>query len=78
MLALFENPHHPEHNFHYSVCGNYIDIHVNYNCGEAPVPAGTCFEVNYVCELYGDEQTSIDELKAIGQRSIATGDITID
>ncbi len=78
VLALFENPHHPEHNFHYSVCGNYIDIHVNYHCGEAPVSAGTCFEVNYVCELYGDEQTSIDELKAIGQRSIAAGDITID
>ena len=78
VLALFENPQPTERKFHYSVCGNYIDIHVNYDCGEAPVPAGTTFEVNYVCELYGDGQTSLEELKAIGQRSVEAGDIMIE
>ena len=78
VLALFENPQHPEHKFHYSVCGNYIDVHVNYHCDEVPVAAGTTFDVNYICELYGDGQISLADLKAIGQRSLAAGDIVID
>ena len=78
VLALFDNPQHPERKFHHSVCGNYIDVHVNFHCDKVPVPQGAVFEVNYVCELYGDGQTSLDELKAIGQRSLEAGDIAID
>ena len=78
MLTLFENPHHPERKFHYSVCGNYIDVHVNYLCDQPPVATGTTFDVSYTCELYGDGQTGLDELKAIGLRSLELGDIAID
>lgn len=78
VLTLFENPHHPERKFHYSVCGNYIDVHVNYLCDQPPVAAGTTFDVSYTCELYGDGQTGLDELKAIGLRSLELGDIAID
>ena len=63
---------------HYSVCGNYVDIHVNFQPDQVPVPAGTTFDVRYICELYGDGETEIDELKQIGLRATQTGDIVID
>jgi len=78
VLTLIDNPQHPDFKLHYSVCGNYVDIHVNFNPGSAPVPAGEVFEVSYVCELYGDGSTAVDELKQIGQRSLEVGDIVID
>ena len=78
VLALFDNPHHPEHKFHYSVCGNYVDVHVNYSGYDMPLPAGTAFEVRYICEIYGDENTAIDQLKDIGLRSCEAGDIVIE
>ena len=62
---------------HYSVCGNYVDIHVNFHPEQVPVPAGTTFDVRYICELYGDGETEIDELKQIGLRATQTGDIVI-
>lgn len=76
VLTLIDNPDRKQ-NMHYSVCGNYIDIHVNFSPEQVPVAAGTTFDINYVCELYGDEQTSVDELKKIGLHSIETGDITL-
>ena len=78
VLTLFKNPQHPERELHYSVCGNYIDIHVNLNPGDPPVPAGTVFEIEYVCELYGDGTTSADELRQIGLRSLEAGDIVVE
>ena len=78
VLSLFENPQHPDRKLHYSVCGNYIDVHVNLSPDPVPVPAGTVFEVSYICELYGDGDTSVDELKQIGLRSLEAGDIVID
>ena len=78
VLTLIKNLQHPEHKLHYSVCGNYIDVHVNLDPGDAPVPAGTVFEVEYICELYGDASISADELKQIGLRSLEAGDIVID
>ena len=78
ILTLIDNPQHPDRKLHYSVCGNYVDIHVNFNPGSVPVPAGEIFEINYVCELYGDGSTTVDELKQIGQRSLEAGDIIID
>ena len=53
-------------------------MHVNYLCDHLPVAAGTTFDVSYTCELYGDGQTGLDELKAIGLRSLELGDIAID
>jgi hypothetical protein len=78
VLTLVKNKQHLEHPLHYAVCGNYIDIHVNLHPGEAPVAAGKVFEVEYVTELYGDEETSADEIRQIGQRSLAAGDIVVD
>ena len=63
---------------HYSVCGNNIEIHVKFNPAQVPVQAGTTFDINYICELYGDSHTGVDELKQIGLRSVETGDITIN
>jgi hypothetical protein len=77
VLTLIDNPY-PQQNMHYSVCGNYIDIHVNFNPAQVPVQAGTTFDINYICELYGDSHTGVDELKQIGLRSVETGDITIN
>ncbi len=77
ILTLITNPQHPENKLHYSVCGNYVDIHVNMAPNEVPVPAGTAFEVEYVFEVYGDGMTSADEIRQIGLASLAAGDIVI-
>jgi len=52
-------------------------VHVNFHPGEAPVSAGRLFEVKYVCELYGDGRTTVEELKQIGLASLESGDIVI-
>ncbi|MFC1526057.1 hypothetical protein ACFL6X_04510 [Candidatus Latescibacterota bacterium] len=78
VLTLMRNRSHSEHPFHYSVCGNYIDIHVNLDPGPPPTPAGKVFEVEYVCEIYGDATTSADEIREIGERSLRTGELAID
>ncbi len=78
VLTLFRNLQHPTHKLHYAVCGNYVDIHVNLHPGEVPVPQGKVFEVEYVCELYGDGKTSADEIRQIGLRSLEAGDIVIE
>jgi hypothetical protein len=78
ILTLIDNPQHPQHKLHHSVCGNYIDIHVNFHAPKVPVPPGTTFDINYICEIYGDEHTSVDELKAIGLHALESGNITID
>ena len=77
VLALMENCQHPEVPFHYSVCGNYIDVHVNLHPPQAPVPAGTVFEIRYAAELYGDGNTSVDEIHEIGRRSLEQGQLLI-
>lgn len=77
VLTLLKNNSQPRQNFHYSVCGNYIDVHVNLEAGEEPVRAGRAFEVEYICELYGDGATSVDEIKQIGLRSLEAGDIVV-
>ncbi|MBT3345014.1 MAG: hypothetical protein HN712_12485 [Gemmatimonadetes bacterium] len=78
VLAFMNNPQHPRIPFHFSVCGNYIDVHVNFHPENNPVPAGTVFEVDYVTELYGDGQTTVEEIRAIGARSLAAGQLTVD
>ena len=78
VLTLIRNPQHPENRLHYSVCGNYIDVHVNFSPQQVPVPAGTVYEVEYVTELYGDASTSVDEIRQIGLRSLEAGDVVID
>lgn len=78
VLTLLKNPHHPEHKLHYSVCGNYIDVHVNFAAGPVPVPAGKVFEVEYITELFGDSTTGADEIKQIGRRSLEAGDIVVE
>jgi hypothetical protein len=77
VLTLIDNPD-PAQKMHYSVCGNYVDIHVNFHPPQVPAPAGTAFEVRYICEVFGDEQVSVDQLKQIGLRATETGDIHID
>ena len=77
VLALMENGQHPQVPFHYSVCGNYIDVHVNLHPQRVPVPAGTVFEVRYTAELYGDGSTSVDEIHAIGRRSLEAGRLVL-
>lgn len=77
VLTLVDNPDQNQ-KMHYSVCGNYVDIHVNFQPDQVPVPTGTTFDVRYICELYGDGDTEIDELKQIGLRATQTGDIVID
>lgn len=78
VLAFMNNPQHPQLPFHFSVCGNYIDVHVNFTPDAVPVPAGTIFEVDYVTELYGDAGTTVEEIRAIGARSLAAGQLTVD
>jgi len=78
VLTLIRNPQHPASRLHYSVCGNYIDVHVNFGPPEAPVPAGTVYEVEYVTELYGDATTSVDEIRQIGLRSLEAGDLAVE
>ncbi len=77
VLALMENCQHPEVPFHYSVCGNYIDVHVNLHPPQAPVPAGTIYEIRYAAELYGDGHTSVDEIHEIGRRSLEQGQLVV-
>ncbi|MEE3234147.1 MAG: hypothetical protein VX294_08285 [Candidatus Latescibacterota bacterium] len=77
ILTLIENPL-PNQPMHYSVCGNYIDVHVNFQIEQIPVPANTTFEVNYISEVFGDDKTSVDELKMIGQNSVASGKLLIN
>ena len=77
ILTLIDHTDQPQQKMHYSVCGNYIDIHVNFHPEHVPVPAGTTYDVNYICEIYGDGQTSVDQLKHIGLNALKTGDITI-
>ena len=77
VLTLIRNPQHPEQKLHYAVCGNYVDIHVNMESGEAPIPAGKVFEIDYVFELFGDGSTTADEIRQIGLASLEAGDIVI-
>ena len=42
-----------------------------------PVPAGTVFEVDYVTELYGDGQTTVEEIRSIGAQSLEAGELII-
>jgi hypothetical protein len=77
VLALMENDQHPQVPFHYSVCGNYIDVHVNLHAPQAPIPAGSVFEISYAAEMYGDGDTSVDEIHEIGRRSLELGEITV-
>ena len=53
-------------------------MHVNLHPGQDPVPAGTVFEVSYAAELYGDGQTSADEVRAIGERSLEAGTLVVE
>jgi len=78
VLTLIKNLNYGKNDMHYSVCGNYIDIHVNLHPGEAPVAAGSTFEIEYVCEVYGDGGATVDELGEIGRRALEEGDIVID
>ena len=78
ILTLIKNPQYPQRRLHYSVCGNYVDVHVNFAPGTPPIPAGTVIEVEYVTEVYGDGQTSAAEIKQIGLQSLAAGDIVVD
>lgn len=77
VLTLIDNPD-PNQKMHYSVCGNYVDIHVNFHPPQVPVPAGTTFDVRYICEVYGDQHIDVDQLKQIGLRATETGDLLID
>ena len=78
VLTLVKNKQHPDPGLHYAVCGNYIDVHVNLLPQQVPVPAGEIFEVEYITELYGDERTSADEIRQIGEQSLAAGDIVVE
>ena len=78
VLSFFRNPQHSKIPFHYSVCGNYIDVHVNFHPEQVPVPAGTVFDVDFVTEVYGDGHTSVDEIRSIGDNSLAAGKLVID
>jgi hypothetical protein len=78
VLTLIRNATADGTPLHYSVCGNYIDVHVNLEPRKVPVPRGTVFEVSFVSELYGDARTTVDEIKRIGLRSLEAGDIAIE
>ena len=75
ILTLIENHSAPQHSMHYSVCGNYIDVHVNVQPAQVPVGPGEVFEVRYVCEVFGDEHTSVDQIPG---RQRAFADLVID
>ncbi len=77
VLTLIDNPQHPDLKLHHSVCGNYVDIHVHLRPEVVPVPAGTKYEIRYVCAVWGDERTTADELKRIGLRSLEAGDLVL-
>ena len=77
VLTLVKNRQHPQHKLHYSVCGNYIDVHVNLDPGPVPVPAGKTYEVEYITELFGDAQTGVDQIRQIGMASLEAGDIVL-
>lgn len=77
VLSFFKNPQHPRLPFHYSVCGNYIDVHVNLYPEQDPVPAGTVFEIEYVTEVFGDGDTTTEQIRAIGEQSVRAGELTI-
>jgi hypothetical protein len=78
VLAFMNNRQHEECPFHFSVCGNYIDVHVNFMPKTMPVPAGTVFDVDFVTELYGDGDTTVEQIRAIGAASLAAGELTVD
>ena len=77
VLTLFRNHSHPAQPLVYGVCGHYVDIHIHFRPTVVPVPAGEVFEISYVFELYGDQHTSVDEIRRIGELSLAAGDIVI-
>ena len=72
------NRQHKQCPFHFSVCGNYIDVHVNFMPKTVPVPAGTVFDVDFVTELYGNGDTTAEQIRAIGAASLAAGELTVD
>ena len=78
VLTYMRNRTEGAHPFHYSVCGNYIDIHANMDPGPVPVPAGKVFEVEYACELAGDGQMSADAVRRIGERSLEAGELVVE
>ncbi len=78
VLSFMNNKQHDRSPFHFSVCGNYIDVHVNFSPTEVPVPSGTVFDVEYVTEVYGDGETTTEQIRSIGARSLAAGELTID
>jgi hypothetical protein len=43
-----------------------------------PVPAGTVFDVDFVTELYGNGDTTAEQIRAIGAASLAAGELTVD
>ena len=78
VLTYMRNRSHADYPFHYSVCGNYIDIHVNMNPGPPPTARGAVFDVEYACEVAGDGQWSPEAIREIGERSLAAGDLVVD
>jgi hypothetical protein len=77
VLAFMKNRQHEQLPFHYSVCGNYIDVHVNLLPGQDPVPAGTVFEVEYVTEVFGDGETTAEQIRSIGECSLQAGELVV-
>jgi hypothetical protein len=76
ILTLVRNPRPEDISMHASLCGHWIDLHLDILPEGIPVPAGTVYEVETVVEIYGDRRTSGAEIERIARRALETGDIS--
>jgi len=61
---------------HHGLCYNYTDHHVTLDLKEAPQP-GDVFGIKYELELFGDAQTTLEQVKQIAEQSLQAGGIRI-
>jgi len=72
---LVRNPYPEDISMHASLCGHWIDLHLDILPNVIPVPAGTIYEMETVVEIYGDSRISDEEIERIGRQALEMGEI---
>ncbi|RKY88255.1 hypothetical protein DRQ15_10155 [candidate division KSB1 bacterium] len=75
ILNLVRNPYPEDISMHASLCGHWIDLHLDILPEVIPVPTDTVYEVETVVEIYGDSRISDEEIDRIGRQALEMGEI---
>ena len=75
ILTLVKNPHPEDIPMRASLCGHWIDLHLDILPEVLPVPVGAVYEVETVVEIYGDNRTSDEDIEHIARQALETGEI---